>query len=119
MTCWVKKKASQESIRNDIVFNLEICQLCREIFFAYPSEHTEELKLVCPHASSTRIYTCASVVRPGRRGGDMFPCFLDFLKLIFIGVQLFHNVVLVSGKQQSELAIVCTYIPSFFYFLPF
>ena len=49
----------------------------------------------------------------------MFPCFLDFLKLIFIGVQLFHNVVLVSGIQQTELAIVCMYIPSFFYFLPF
>ena len=44
----------------------------------------------------------------------MFPCFLDFLKLIFIGVQLFHNVVLVSGIQQTELAIVCMYIPSFF-----
>ena len=38
-------------------------------------------------------------------GGDMFPLFLDFLKLIFIGVQLFHNVVLVSGIQQSELAL--------------
>ena len=36
-----KKKTSKESISNDIVFNLEICQLCREIFFAHPSEHTE------------------------------------------------------------------------------
>ena len=51
--------------------------------------------------------------------GDMFPLFLDFLKLIFIGVQLFHNVVLVSGTQQSELAIHTHISPRFFDFLPF
>ena len=52
-------------------------------------------------------------------GGDMFPLFLDFLKLIFIGVQLFHNVVLVSGIQQSELAIHTYVFPLFLDFLPF
>ena len=30
------KKASKESVSNDIVFNLAVCQLCREIFFCLP-----------------------------------------------------------------------------------
>ena len=40
-----------------------------------------------------------------------------FLKLIFIGVQLFYNVVLVSAVQQSESA-VCMHISPFLDFLP-
>lgn len=31
--------------------------------------------------------------------------YLHFLKLIFTGVQLFYNVVLVSVEQQNESAI--------------
>ena len=36
-----------------------------------------------------------------------------FLKLIFIGVQLLYNVVLVSAVQQSESAI-CIHTSPFF-----
>ena len=36
--------------------------------------------------------------------------FLLFDKLIFIGVKLLYNVVLVSAVQQSELAICCSLV---------
>ena len=115
-----KKKTSKESISNDIVFNLEICQLCREIFFAHPSEHTEgwnSYVSTCIQPLVFKHMPVLSALEGG--GGDMFPLFLDFLKLIFIGVQLFHNVVLVSGIQQSELAIHTYIFPLFLDFLPF
>ena len=55
---------------------------------------------VRPHASLLFIYVC------------MYEC---IFKLIFIGVQLPYNVVLVSAVQQSE-SVICILYPLFFRF---
>ena len=58
-----------------------------------PGELKKKKKAPMPGLQSLLIKSVSLEVRPGH---------WDFLKLIFIGVELIYNAVLVSAVQQSE-----------------
>ena len=105
------------------------CVRAQQLWFAGSRAQAQQLwrtgLVALRHVGSSRTRARTHVPCIGRR--ILNHCAIrdalvnNFLKLIFIGVQLLYSVVLVSTAQQSESAIriyIYIYIPSFLDFPP-